>query len=54
MKCDVVGKEAAANEFESMNVHGELELDSDNDNITPSKLSRQRLRQMLFQAAYNR
>ena len=54
VKRDEVEKEAAANEFESLNVHGELELDSNNDNITPSKSSRQRLRQMLFQAAYNR
>ncbi|XWS52178.1 hypothetical protein CRYUN_Cryun11dG0044600 [Craigia yunnanensis] len=37
-KCDAVEKEAAPKESESVNAHGELELDFDNDNITPSKI----------------
>ncbi|XP_022732489.1 uncharacterized protein LOC111286662 [Durio zibethinus] len=35
---DAVEKEAAASEYESMNACGKLELDSDNDNITLSKI----------------
>ncbi|XVF70054.1 hypothetical protein PTKIN_Ptkin11bG0130500 [Pterospermum kingtungense] len=38
MKCDAVEKEAAANESESVNAHGEIESDFDNDNISPSKI----------------
>ncbi|XVF47725.1 hypothetical protein PTKIN_Ptkin03bG0134000 [Pterospermum kingtungense] len=38
VKNDAIEKEVAENEPESVNAHGELELDSDNDNITPSKI----------------
>ncbi|KAG4197158.1 hypothetical protein ERO13_A05G005800v2 [Gossypium hirsutum] len=38
IKHDAIEKEAAANESKSMNPHGELELDSDNDNITLAKI----------------
>ncbi|KAE8672039.1 Serine/threonine protein kinase, putative isoform 5 [Hibiscus syriacus] len=38
MKHDSVLGEAAANESDSVNAHGELELAPDNDNISPSKI----------------
>ncbi|KAE8718778.1 Serine/threonine protein kinase, putative isoform 3 [Hibiscus syriacus] len=38
LKHDAVQGEAAVNESDSVNVHGEVELDPDNDNISPSKI----------------
>ncbi|KAL4304282.1 hypothetical protein GQ457_10G005290 [Hibiscus cannabinus] len=38
IKHDALQGETAANELDSVSAHGELELDPDNDNISPSKI----------------